>query len=242
MGTPHDEGQWPLSDCWQVLENTARAHPDTLAVVDCGRDALLSYGSLYSRAAALASFLASQGVGRGSRVAVASRNSLGVMEAHFAAAALHAVVVNLNVHLAPPELAFILQNSEPSALVVDVSLAETVLRGVALARRADDAGGEAPLPAADLPLLWLNVDGKADAAETLDLDPELVLGIKVCVLLCAGAEYGDALALCWAENLDNFMEPPPIVPTPQPCAELCVRGGAGEPPARRPGLCGGPGP
>lgn len=203
MGTPHDEGQWPLSDCWQVLENTARAHPDTLAVVDCGRDALLSYGSLYSRAAALASFLASQGVGRGSRVAVASRNSLGVMEAHFAAAALHAVVVNLNVHLAPPELAFILQNSEPNALVVDVSLAETVLRGVALARRADDAGGEAPLPAADLPLLWLNVDGKVDVAETLDLDPELVSGIKVCVGggVLGGVEWETALAFSGAEKV-----------------------------------------
>lgn len=39
----------------------------------------------------------------------APRSLAQVLELHFAAAALHAVVVNVNVNLAPPELLYVLQ-------------------------------------------------------------------------------------------------------------------------------------
>lgn len=174
MGDPPDAGQWPLADCWQVLANTARAQPDALAVVDVGSGALHSYASLHARAAALAAFLASQGVGRGDRVAVASRNSLGVMEAHFAAAALHAVVVNINVHLAPPEMAYILENSDPAAIVADTSLASSLL--TALNAVQADSGGGLSVPSA--PLLWLDVEG-GQAGEQALASAVLPSGIEV---------------------------------------------------------------
>ncbi len=96
-------------DAWHVLQHARVQHGSSLAVVD-GPDRLITYEALAQRAAALAGALWGAGVRRGTRVGVLLRNHMEVLEAHYACAALHAVVVNLNVALVPRELAFILQD------------------------------------------------------------------------------------------------------------------------------------
>jgi acyl-CoA synthetase (AMP-forming)/AMP-acid ligase II len=110
----------PALDAWAPLEHAARAFGGRLASVDGAGAAarLLTYGQLHGRAAAAAAFLrAPCGVRRGGRVALLLRNCAEVMELHFASAAVHAVVVNLNVSLAPAELAHALAASGASVLV-----------------------------------------------------------------------------------------------------------------------------
>jgi acyl-CoA synthetase (AMP-forming)/AMP-acid ligase II len=81
-------------------------------------------------------------VGRGSRVALMMRNQLEVMDAHYACAALHAVVVNVNVSLAPPELAYILGDSGAAVVVAGAEF------GGALAAAAGIAAAEGAAPGA----------------------------------------------------------------------------------------------
>lgn len=141
-----------LQDAWQILELAAIHHPDTLAVIDCGvEDRILTYGQLYSRSAALAAFLRNNGVRRGSRIGVLCRNSSHVMELHYAAAALHAVVVNLNIHLAAPELAYILQDSGPVLVFADRHLQQ----GIVGAHQELQIQGHAPTYSK---LVWMDVD------------------------------------------------------------------------------------
>jgi len=116
-----------LQDAWQILELAAIHFPDKLAVVDCGNDSTLTYAQLHERAATLAAWLRRHGIHRGDRVGVLCRNSSHVMELHFAAAAIHAVVVNLNIHLAPAELAYILSDSGPKIVFVDRTYASTIV-------------------------------------------------------------------------------------------------------------------
>lgn len=134
-------------DVWQLLELAAIHHADTLAVVDCaggvtperpGRQ--LTYGQLFGRAAALAAALRAAGVRRGDRVGVLSRNSAHVIELHYAAAAIHAVVVNLNIHLAAPELAYILADSQPRLVFADAHCAPALLAAHTQLQRGSDAG------------------------------------------------------------------------------------------------------
>lgn len=171
-------------DVWQLLELAAIHHADTLAVVDCaggvsperpGRQ--LTYGQLFGRAAALAGALRASGVRRGDRVGVLSRNSSYVIELHYAAAAIHAVVVNLNIHLAAPELAYILADSQPRLVFADTHCAPALLAAHAELQRGGDAGQDsaergATAPAesaarrAPVPLeavVWMHVEGGCEA-------------------------------------------------------------------------------
>ena len=147
-------------DAWHVLELAAIHHADRLAVVDCavtGRQ--LSYGQLFERATALAAHLRASGVRRGTRVALLSRNSAHVIEAHFAAAALHAVVVNLNIHLAPRELAFICADAAPVLVLADTHAAPALLAAHAELREqagASRPGGSTPVFNT---VVWMRVEG-----------------------------------------------------------------------------------
>jgi len=116
-----------IQDAWQILELAAIHYPDKLAVVDCGNETFLTYSELHQRATRLAAWLQRSGVRRGDRVGILARNSSYVMELHFAAAALHAIVVNLNIHLAPAELAYILSDSKPKVTFADREYAASLV-------------------------------------------------------------------------------------------------------------------
>lgn len=124
-------GQHAALDAWAALQWAAATHHDRLAVVD--GDVQLSYGQLQKRAVTLARILQRLGAQRGSRIAVVARNCYEVLVLHFAAAALRAVVVNINTALSPPELAYILGDSGATLLVASRDLAPALLEAEQLA-------------------------------------------------------------------------------------------------------------
>ncbi|HWC21042.1 MAG TPA: long-chain fatty acid--CoA ligase [Flexivirga sp.] len=105
-------GSWPL--------RRSRMTPDKTALVQDGNRQ--SYRQLHESATRLAHGLRERGVARGDRVAFLGLNSLELVSAMFATAALGAVFVPLNTRLAPPELRYVLDNSEPRLVLVEDDL------------------------------------------------------------------------------------------------------------------------
>ena len=102
-------------NAWAILDRAAARWPAKPAVVQGGT--ARTYAQLHRRSRAAAAFLASKGVGHGDRIAFISANSPEALEVHFAASWLGATLVNVNIHLAPPELAYILEDSRTSCVV-----------------------------------------------------------------------------------------------------------------------------
>lgn len=92
-----------------IVQHHASWHPDRLAVI-CGAKRI-TYGQLADRVMRLASALAGRGIGRGSHVGVLSVNSAEYVEIVYALAELGATWVPINFRLAPPEIAYILEDS-----------------------------------------------------------------------------------------------------------------------------------
>ena len=132
---------------------------EKVAVVHGTEDAfqVITYSELYARASALASAFLRLGVRKQGRVAVLLANSIAVLDVHFAAAATRAVVVNLNTHLAAPELAFMLRASEPELLVLDLEHAPLLLHTL-----SGPIWGTASAPCSLRSVLW--VGGCPDAS------------------------------------------------------------------------------
>jgi acyl-CoA synthetase (AMP-forming)/AMP-acid ligase II len=152
-------------DAWHLLELAAIHHADTLAVVDCaagGGGRQLTYSQLFDRTTSLAAHLASVGVRRGDRIGVLSRNASYVIELHFAAAALHAVVVNMNIHLAPRELAFIAADSAPKVVFADTHVADSLLAAHAelCSQAAESQQGRGASPVFGS-VVWMQVEGSS---------------------------------------------------------------------------------
>ncbi len=93
--------------------------PDSVALVDDGRDLTLTYADLEDQSRRLAGWMAANGVGAGDRVAMLAGNTTDVFEALFACAKLTAILVPLNWRLAVPELQFIVDDCRPQALIYE---------------------------------------------------------------------------------------------------------------------------
>jgi fatty-acyl-CoA synthase len=103
----HGIGSWPA--------RRARMAPQRRALVQDG--VTVTYGELDLLVARVAHGLRAAGVRRGDRVAFLGLNSVELVVTLFATARLGAVFLPLNTRLAAPELAFILEDSEPALLV-----------------------------------------------------------------------------------------------------------------------------
>jgi fatty-acyl-CoA synthase len=106
------------------LDFHGREHPDQVLGI-CG-DRRLSYGEGLEVANRLANALASAGLGRGDRFAYLSKNCLEYPLIFMAASKIGAVPVPLNYRLAPPELAYIANDSESRLLIARGEYVEAV--------------------------------------------------------------------------------------------------------------------
>ncbi len=88
----------------QILDTAAAGHGARAALV-CEDGGTTTYAELARRAAGVAARLAARGVRAGDRVALHLRNGPDYVAAYFGALRVGAVVVPLNVLLAPPEIA-----------------------------------------------------------------------------------------------------------------------------------------
>lgn len=85
-----------------------------------------SYGQLSERVHRLASALRSYGIQKGDRVAFLAPNIPPMIEAHFGVPLAGAVLVAINIRLAPEELRYILDHSGAKLLFVDTELSGLV--------------------------------------------------------------------------------------------------------------------
>ncbi|HUI48683.1 MAG TPA: AMP-binding protein [Acidimicrobiia bacterium] len=118
---------------WQTVAALA---PERIALV-CG-DSRVTFGDFDERAERLAVVLRDAGVGPDDKVAIMCVNAPEYLEAFFGTQKLGAVPVNVNYRYVGAELAFLLDNSDASALVFHADFAATVadaLAALPLARR-----------------------------------------------------------------------------------------------------------
>jgi acyl-CoA synthetase (AMP-forming)/AMP-acid ligase II len=101
----------------RVLAQAVRAHGERLMTIY--EDERVSYEANYRAVAALAHWLAGQGVAKGDRVALAMRNLPEFPAILFAAASLGAIVVPLNAWWTGDELAYGLSDSGAKVLFAD---------------------------------------------------------------------------------------------------------------------------
>lgn len=142
---------------------SAKQYPEKLAIVDGFHSPrMFTYQQLCSRTCAAAEFLrTSCGVTKGTRVAVLLRNCSEVLELHYAAAALHAVVVNLNVNLAPQELRYILQDCGARVLVASPDFRTTLAEALSPGGHDTQQEGVCDLQS----VLWVRNFPSATAAQ-----------------------------------------------------------------------------
>ncbi len=105
----HDVGAW--------VAHHAAARPNALAWADDHRRC--DFAAASDRIECLAGWLAGHGVGAGDRIAVWLGNRGATLEALFAAARLGAIMLPVNARLTAEEVAFQLDDSRPSVLLVE---------------------------------------------------------------------------------------------------------------------------
>ena len=101
-----------------IVRHHARVRPDALAIKYANDGRSWSFAALDRESNRVAHALARAGVAAGSRVAYLDRNAPEYFSYLFGAAKLNAVSVAVNWRLAPPEMAFILNDSESRVVLI----------------------------------------------------------------------------------------------------------------------------
>jgi fatty-acyl-CoA synthase len=100
---------------FELLNEQAERYPGHTAVIEAERSA--TYRDLADGAARIGAALMAHGIGRGDRVGILVNNRSEWLETCFGATAIGAVAVPFSTWSKPPELAFLLTDSEIAALI-----------------------------------------------------------------------------------------------------------------------------
>ncbi len=143
-----------ISSTADVIRTHAKERGDDPAIVQPGGapdggDLRQTWAELHERSNRVANALAAAGVGAGDRVAFIDKNGYEYFEVLFGAAKLNAVTVNINWRLAPPEVAWIADNSDAKVFFVGPEFVDAVAKARAdipqvdtyVTLGADPAGG-----------------------------------------------------------------------------------------------------
>ncbi len=123
----HDSVNYSALSPLAFLDRSVLVYPDKPAVFH--RDLTLTYAQFGERVDRLGAALRGCGVARGDRVAILAPNIPPMLEAKFGPMRIGAVLVPLNIRLAPREIAYILNHSGAKVLLFDTEFASTV-RGI----------------------------------------------------------------------------------------------------------------
>ena len=135
------------------ISRSAMIYPNKTAIVY--DDKRYTYQEFYDRVNRLGSALRKAGVGKGDKVAFICPNTPSMLEAHYAVPMIGAVLVSVNIRLAPPEISYIVNHSDSKALFVDNEFAGIVkpifgeLTQVETIVNICDVSPEKPLPGMD---------------------------------------------------------------------------------------------
>jgi long-chain acyl-CoA synthetase len=99
-----------------IIRRNSEDRPDKVALRLGERE--LTFSELDDRSSQLANALLADGVGAADRVAFLDKNAIEHFEVLFGAAKINAVSVDVNWRLAPPEVAFIVNDAEAKVFVV----------------------------------------------------------------------------------------------------------------------------
>ncbi len=153
------------------MADWAQQRPDKVAIRFEDRE--IGYGEMEQRVARLAGALTRRAqIAAGDRVAYLGHNAPELLDLLFACARVGAILVPLSARMPAPELAVVLANTEPAALVAEDEFADT-------AREADDARGMRIIPFGDLPALL-------DGAPELRCDPDRPFAAPLLVINTSG--------------------------------------------------------
>lgn len=135
---------FPVSD-W--IEHHAYALPNKTAITELGSGRSFTYAQMHERVGRCAGMLRAKGIKRGDRVGFLTLNSADTLEIIFACGRIGAVCLAINFRLTPPEIAFILDNSDCSVVICDAPFAPIAeaLKGKTPAKdwiMTDGMGGE----------------------------------------------------------------------------------------------------
>ena len=108
----------------EILSANARLQPERLGARDLERS--MSFRKWNERSCRLANALLGLGLGKGDRVAVFAYNCLEWAEIYAATAKAGLVAVPINFRLVGPEIAYIVENCEARALIVQDELAGSI--------------------------------------------------------------------------------------------------------------------
>lgn len=97
----------------------ASATPNKLAMVELAGGRRFTYAQMNDRVGRVAAMLKAKGIKKGDRVGFLTLNSSDTLEIIFGCWRLGVVCLAINFRLTPPEIAYILENSECSLVVVD---------------------------------------------------------------------------------------------------------------------------
>lgn len=106
------------------VSHHALVTPDKTALIDLASSRKFSYAEFDQRVGKLAGYLQSIGIKRGDRVGFYLFNSTDIMEIVFACWRIGAVSLALNFRLTAKELEYIVNDSQPEAIIYDAELAE----------------------------------------------------------------------------------------------------------------------
>lgn len=98
-----------------IVRTHGAGRPEHTALIEGERR--LSWADVYERSQRTAQALASLGVGAEDRVAFLDKNGIEHFDVFFGASLLNAVAVDVNWRLAPPEVAFIVNDAEAKVLI-----------------------------------------------------------------------------------------------------------------------------
>jgi long-chain acyl-CoA synthetase len=163
-----------------VLETGAASRPDSVAVISENRR--MTYAALNAAANACATGLARLGVAGGTKVALMLPNVPEFVVAYFAILKLGGCVVPMNILLKAAEIAYQLEDSDASTLIVDEALvpeARQALRGVEACSIRVVVGKQAPAG-------WHHFEDVLDGATGFDTTQSLPDDTAV-ILYTAGA-------------------------------------------------------
>ncbi len=108
----------------ELIRTHGAALSDKVAII--AGDRRITYGELDARSSQVANALAAEGVGAQDHVAFLDKNSPEHLEVVFATAKLNAISVAVNWRLAPPEVAYIVNDADAKVLVVGADFASVL--------------------------------------------------------------------------------------------------------------------
>ena len=124
MGTPSTMGDDEQLTTTRLLRDAARSFGDQeiLYRTDDGAWQRTDYAATWDRVLRMGSALSGLGVGPGSKVGLLLWNGLHHFESYYSVPLTGATMVQLNLRLAPADLAYVIEHSGVSVIVIDHSL------------------------------------------------------------------------------------------------------------------------